>query len=154
MPEQLPHEFEWDGKTFQVGKMDIFAQTEIAAKVGPLMVPFAKLFIAEAKAREAAAGDQTSKMDAKAIVEAIMNNFEELAALFAKMPREDRDAILSSCFAVIRKKADGGAVGWQDIWNGKSLQFDYLNELDFAFAAIQAVFVSRLSRFFTRGLPA
>ncbi len=154
---QTGFEFSYDGKTFEVGVMDIFAQKRIATKIAPFIVPLAKLYMSNpaliAELAAASKGDGTAGNErTKAALDFVIGNFESLSKLLSEMPDEVSDALMISCFKVIKIKRPGG-VGWEAIWNDAAgcLQYDDLNDLMFAGVAISAVIRSRLKSFFPSG---
>ena len=147
--QQEPFEFEFAGNRFQVGVMDIFAQKRIATKLAPFVVPLAKLYMTDPAAMAALAN---AGADRGAAMTMVLSNFETLAKLLSDMPDEVSDALMIAVFRVVKMRRPGG-VGWTDIWNeqGKTLQYDDLNDLIFAGMAISAVIRSRLRSFFPGG---
>ena len=147
---QTGFEFEYDGKTFSVGVMDILTQKRIATKLAPFVVPLARLYTTNPEAIAALA---TAGADRIGAVKIVLDNFSTIAKLLAEMPDEVTDQLMIACFRVIKMKRPGG-VGWESIWNDTAscLQYDELNDLLFAGAAISAVVRSRLRSFFPTGL--
>lgn len=140
-------EFEYSGHEYQIGPMDVFTQFDLAAKLSPLIVPLAMMARNDGITAQVMASESD---DARSrIMSMLMENFEQMAQLVAKMPAEDRHFILRECFKVLSRRQKG-TVGWQPVWNanGDKLQYADLDSLPAAMTLCGRVIGDKLSSFF------
>lgn len=150
----MEHEFEISGivDRFRVGRLDVFKQAALAAKIAPLVVPFAKMAKDDgllAKLAELSANEEQKNSARSEMIDAFLGNVEALTEAFREYPEEDLRFIMETCFkAVSRKPAD--AVGWQSIWNDQNhrLQYQDIDNLPAAFTIIGQVIAANLKNFF------
>ena len=155
-------EFEYAGERYTIGPMDVFSQADLAAKLAPLLVPFAQLakddgtteaLMALRVGEDLADGvvpDLSETRTARSrMIDLLFGNLEKLTGLIAKMSKEDRREVMETCFAVVKKYPKGAQIG-QHIWNAQAgrMQFDDLNTLPAALAICGHVITDKLSSFF------
>lgn len=91
--------------TYQIGKLDAFAQLHVARKLAPLLAGVQKL------------SDITLDTAAPAILKSL-----------SEMPDADVEYVIAKCLSVVRRKLPAGVAGWTPIWNAaaKRPQFEDL----------------------------
>jgi hypothetical protein len=150
----IKKEFEIDGIPYAVHGMNAFDAGDIAAILGPLLVPFAKLSREDGTfARLASINAQAGGEKNKEMMAVLFDNLEKLMQLVASMPSSQRHEVMQKCLEVVSRRQKGTQT-WVPIWNQQAsrLQFDELNDLPKALRICGEVIGAHLKSFFPASL--
>lgn len=105
-------EFELQGNTYSVGKMDAFKQFHVSRKIAPIVPTLIPIFVKLAKDKKL-----TDDLEAFSL---LLGPFAEG---IAGMSDESSEYIIATCLAVVKRKQGDT---WATIWNnnGKVCMFD------------------------------
>jgi len=150
MTSQVPVEFEHNGNLYQIGKMDMFLQADLAAKLAPFIVPFLETLQADGTLQRLKDAGPDAKPE---LMKVLFNNVDKIIKILSGMPSVDRRMIMETCLSVILRKAPG-AVGWQEVWNpnARCVQYEELDNLPFGLLCCAKVIEAKLKGFFPDGL--
>jgi len=152
MAAQKPLEFEYDGNLYQVGKMDMFSQTDLAAKLSPFVVPFLETLQADGTLQRLKDAGKDG-MNKGEMMSMLLANVGKITSVVSGMKSEDRRFVMETCVSVVYRKASG-AVGWQPVWNSdaRCVQYEELDTLPFGLICCAKVVEAKLKGFFPTGL--
>lgn len=110
-------EFELEGRTYRVGKIDARAQFHIVRRLAPILGELAGAL----KGRTA--GPEVSKDDPEFKTKAAMEVMPPIAGALAKLSDADADYVIFGLLKVVLRKQDQG-LGWGPVSTGEQLMYD------------------------------
>lgn len=116
-------EFELEGRTYRVGKIDARAQFHIVRRLAPVLGELAGALQGRITAPAVESDDEAKKAKtAKAAVEAL----PPIANAISRLSDSEADYVIFGLLKVVVRKQDQG-LGWGPVTTGEQLMYDDIN---------------------------
>lgn len=98
-------EVEVEGHKYQIRRLDLFQQTRLVAKFGPLVTGMLRRL-------SATDGETLTAENALSVLFGNADFLDSVAREIRDMPPDDIDYVIKTCFAVVSRQSGSG---WQDV---------------------------------------
>jgi hypothetical protein len=129
-------EFDFGGHQYRAEKLNAFQQFHVSRKIAPLIPAMIPVFLSIEKMK---GGFKDNLAQLSALLQPIADGI-------AALPDESAEYVISTCLAVVRRKA---VDNWTPVWSGsaKAMMFDDINDLGSIMPLVMRVIQDNLGPF-------